>query len=312
MTSLEIGYRRLLACYPRGYRREYEEELLGVLLAAADPGRRRPGARDIIDLLGGALRVHLRQALGRGGGAHWRDACTVAGTILAALMLAQGLPSLIYHVTEIPSLPYPAHALTVVTPAATVLTAAGVWLGRRMLATVAAWATLAATVTGLALDVPVGPGFHGGSHLSAVSALAAAVCLSVPAPPRRGIELIGRRGGAGRWLGLAAAVVLAVAPWAIHSRPTEHQLLPLFLFSLFACAAGIALWSPTGRRTGALLALPLAALVDEAGLTPAIVYGLVGWSELFMIAVTGAVFCLTVLRSRPPRLDTPPRSAQPS
>ena len=47
-ASLERGYRRLLAFYPRAFRRENEEEILAVLLATAGrpaparAGRSRP------------------------------------------------------------------------------------------------------------------------------------------------------------------------------------------------------------------------------------------------------------------------------
>ena len=37
---LERRYRRLLACYPPGYRAAYGEEMLAVALAAAEPGSR--------------------------------------------------------------------------------------------------------------------------------------------------------------------------------------------------------------------------------------------------------------------------------
>jgi hypothetical protein len=33
MTSLERGYRRLLMCYPKAFRQESTQEILGVLLA---------------------------------------------------------------------------------------------------------------------------------------------------------------------------------------------------------------------------------------------------------------------------------------
>jgi hypothetical protein len=41
-ASLERGYRRLLACYPRAFRRENEEEILAVLMACAQDGQTRP------------------------------------------------------------------------------------------------------------------------------------------------------------------------------------------------------------------------------------------------------------------------------
>jgi hypothetical protein len=59
-SLLERRYRRLLALYPRPFRREHEEEMLVVLLACARAGRRRPGAADSANLLFHAVWVRLR------------------------------------------------------------------------------------------------------------------------------------------------------------------------------------------------------------------------------------------------------------
>ncbi len=57
---LERAYRRRLACYPRAWRRENEEEILAVLLACAAGEQRRPGLAASADLLKGAVRLRLR------------------------------------------------------------------------------------------------------------------------------------------------------------------------------------------------------------------------------------------------------------
>ena len=64
-ASLERGYRRLLACYPRAFRRENEEEILAVLLACAQDGQTRPGLEASVDLLKGAARMRLRPTPGQ-------------------------------------------------------------------------------------------------------------------------------------------------------------------------------------------------------------------------------------------------------
>nr|WP_221375791.1 hypothetical protein [Actinoplanes polyasparticus] len=51
----EIRYRRLLALYPRDFRQEYGDEMLGVLMA--DP---RPGPAQVLDVARGAVAAHLR------------------------------------------------------------------------------------------------------------------------------------------------------------------------------------------------------------------------------------------------------------
>jgi hypothetical protein len=61
-AGLERRYRRLLACYPRAYRRENEEEILAVLLASAHDGQQRPDLAQCADLIKSAMRMRLRPA----------------------------------------------------------------------------------------------------------------------------------------------------------------------------------------------------------------------------------------------------------
>ena len=57
--QLERRYRRVLACYPKAFRRESGDEILAVLLATAAEGQRRAGLAESADLLMGAVRMHL-------------------------------------------------------------------------------------------------------------------------------------------------------------------------------------------------------------------------------------------------------------
>jgi hypothetical protein len=59
MTRLERGYRRLVAFYPRSFRRESQEEIVAVLMSTALPGQRRPGLAESFDLLRGAVRMWM-------------------------------------------------------------------------------------------------------------------------------------------------------------------------------------------------------------------------------------------------------------
>ena len=59
MSPLERGYRRVLACYPKAFRRESGEEILAVLMATAHEGQRRVGLAESADLIMGALRMHF-------------------------------------------------------------------------------------------------------------------------------------------------------------------------------------------------------------------------------------------------------------
>ena len=58
-SQLERRYRRVLACYPKAFRRESEEEVLAVLMASATEGQRRVGLAESADLVRGALRMHF-------------------------------------------------------------------------------------------------------------------------------------------------------------------------------------------------------------------------------------------------------------
>ena len=58
-SRLERRYRRVLACYPKAFRRESGEEILAVLMATAREGQRRVGLAESADLIRSALRMHL-------------------------------------------------------------------------------------------------------------------------------------------------------------------------------------------------------------------------------------------------------------
>jgi hypothetical protein len=62
---LEQRYRRLLACYPRRYRRRHEEEILAVLLEGASPGQRRPSFAEAASLVRSGVAMRLRPGVPR-------------------------------------------------------------------------------------------------------------------------------------------------------------------------------------------------------------------------------------------------------
>ncbi|MEQ4305402.1 hypothetical protein ABNF97_29145 [Plantactinospora sp. B6F1] len=86
--TLERTYRWLLACYPWEHRRQYEDEMLGVLLDDGGPQRSRPRARDALDLLFGALQARARCTVTRLSDQPWRDAAAVLGLLAPLAMLA--------------------------------------------------------------------------------------------------------------------------------------------------------------------------------------------------------------------------------
>ena len=73
---LERAYRRLLAWYPRKFRRENEQEILAVLIAGAPPGQRRPGLAESADLIRSGLWLRL-----------WPSVPRSARTVRAAVKL---------------------------------------------------------------------------------------------------------------------------------------------------------------------------------------------------------------------------------
>ena len=64
-ADLERAYRRLLAWYPREFRRENEQEILAVLMADAPDGQRRPGLAQSADLIRSGLWMRLRPSVPR-------------------------------------------------------------------------------------------------------------------------------------------------------------------------------------------------------------------------------------------------------
>ena len=62
---LERAYRRLLAWYPRAFRREHGQEILAVLMAGARAGQRRPGLAESADLIRSGLWLRLRPSVPR-------------------------------------------------------------------------------------------------------------------------------------------------------------------------------------------------------------------------------------------------------
>ena len=60
-SRLERRYRSLLALYPKAFRREHEQEILSVLMAAAPESQKRPRLAESADLVRSAILMRLRQ-----------------------------------------------------------------------------------------------------------------------------------------------------------------------------------------------------------------------------------------------------------
>jgi hypothetical protein len=102
-ASLEHGYRRLLACYPRAFRRENEEEILAVLLACAQDGQTRPSLEASVDLLKGAARMRLRPRPGQPRTVFaavrlmWAGAAAELAALITIIVTAGAVRSAVLH-----------------------------------------------------------------------------------------------------------------------------------------------------------------------------------------------------------------------
>lgn len=85
-VELEGRYRRVLRLFPGQYRRDREEEVLGVLLSAASTGQRRPSVGELAALLVQASRVWIRLAVSPDRAAN-HQAASVLSVLLPLLLL---------------------------------------------------------------------------------------------------------------------------------------------------------------------------------------------------------------------------------
>lgn len=259
MSALEARYRRLLAIYPRDHRAVHEEEMLGVLLAGAKPGQRRPGIRDAADLLRGALLIWFRRipSMRR----DWSDALAIVSVLASVLMcmgpglLAAGF--LVLNVIEHSGSWNSVYVWLGVAVLAwpTVLLLALV--GLRRSSVTAAWAAALLGALGLAQEMQEWAGLG----------LLAAVALTWSPGPARGIALLGRSRVIAYLVGVAAlgAVFVygvsddvglrpgwATAPVAWLAFALGSALVGRVAFRFNTAAAG---------RASLLLALPVTAIV---------------------------------------------------
>jgi hypothetical protein len=85
--GLEQGYRRLLAWYPRAFRRDHADEILGVLMASSGEGQRRPRLAEAADLLWSGLKMRLRGPAATGESRPWPDALALFSLVAPLFLL---------------------------------------------------------------------------------------------------------------------------------------------------------------------------------------------------------------------------------
>jgi hypothetical protein len=215
--SLERRYRALLACYPPEHRREYQEEMLGVLLDDAPAGRRWPGARDVAALLSGALRARARYSVRALADVRWREAAAASGVLAVLVLFGYALRPLLLGYTWVVAIRAPtggwrwslADELLAWHSWPRAVAWAGVAIlvvaGRRRPAVLAAWAAAGLEMVRLAVEYDRIAATAIQDVWPLTLALLGAGALTVPGA-RPGAAVLGR--------GRLAAFTTAVAFWA--------------------------------------------------------------------------------------------------
>ncbi|MEU7984614.1 hypothetical protein AB0B56_07110 [Streptosporangium canum] len=303
MSSLEARYRRLLACYPREHRARHEEEMIGVMLAGAGPGRERPDPREVFDVVRGGMLIRLQRSFGPEAAAHWRDALNIAAIVaplyLLVLSLGSSAPVLWPGTWEsagflqvvlvlVRLLPYP--LILGLALRGSRWAAAGAWI----------WAVAESAIyTVSTMEImkyvgPDAPSVHpltpGDVALQAFPGCVVALLLTLASRPAEGAALIGRR----RLLHWSVAAVLLLAALNVFTYlfpPDDPDGLRVDL-ALIAMACGVASRTPVGRRA-ILLMVPLLAQLYGMGLLDGPLRG--AWPHFLLQTLLVAVF-FTVAR----------------
>ncbi|WP_436526747.1 hypothetical protein [Actinoplanes sp. HUAS TT8] len=282
MTTLEQRYRRLLRFYPPAHRDVYEEEMLGVLLAAAPPGRRFPGPADAFDLVRGALTVRFGRGSKADHGTAWRDAAALSALLVALLIggfavatfteavadLARGVP---LRLAGPAGLADPAlRSVAWLAVAVVALT------GRFRAAALLSGLTLLVELGTLAFWLGVTPWAASRLAWTPSMAIVVTVAFAVAAPARPIRVLTGRFG-----LGLiaVAAAVTPFATWAVETTALQPDDLSVWLpFALF-----------TGVLVGTDRPVRWRAALLFLGMLLAPIVLMTGWDSTVLAGMTSRV-----------------------
>ncbi|GAB3426580.1 hypothetical protein [Flindersiella endophytica] len=305
MSTLEIRYRRLLAWYPQDHRDVHEDDMLGVLLAAARPGQRRPTLGERADLIRGAFRLHARRAFGRGTTARWRDSAAVVCVVSTLLFLLRvGSDAVVRGVQgptwirAVASLVLSAVLLLAILAGIRLLAVPiAVLLSAYVVTSYLPWLTLSAQpgsdlshgfgIISYSFYMPMRPIDYLLTDAWALLPLVAAVAGAVASNPRRGIITIGLRRLA-IWTALVAGTMAWGQALPLLAGPGHIAVQILPFIAVCATACGLSLSSARGRRCVVvfvpLLALFTAVCVDLASIE----------SPWWLAALPAAVAVLTI------------------
>ncbi len=292
----EKRYRRLLALYPKDHRREYAEEMVGVLLAAADGDAQvrapKPVAwalrfgqdtADCADLVAGAFRIRGRMALNRIRRARWfgwtvrdqrwSDALAVVSVVAPLLLLVAALAEV--HIPQAAASSVTGHPhwpltfalgladLPLVVGAPAVAALAFLRL-RRTAGMVALAAAIGQVVSGVLRSAPAFTRYASPAvAFTVLLACTAAAALLLSPGPDRGLALLTRGGTA--LVGVGALILGGFSVggnvW-FGTAPgfgDEVAGLPgdLLIAAVLVTVAAACLRAPVSRRVLALLAIPV-------------------------------------------------------
>ncbi|GAA4712573.1 hypothetical protein [Phytohabitans rumicis] len=242
--ELESRYRRLLAWYPWSHRRVYEEEMLAVLVAGAEPGQRRPTLGESANLIASGLGARLRAAVPGFANPSWVDAAAVFGLLAALVLVSQRIVRLFDPFGLAPEL-----YLRAADWGAVVLAAAA---GLRRVGAVLAWATVVGEAALLAGRYDTDPVSTIQTLWPFALGVVAAAALTVPAPPRRALAVL----RAPRLVAFVAGVGLIHTMTVVN----RHQRV-----SMFEDGGGVSyMWYGFESTSETVLYLMLAAVVVGA------------------------------------------------
>ncbi|GAB3824318.1 hypothetical protein ACFPIJ_63195 [Dactylosporangium cerinum] len=189
-TVLARRYRALLRAYPKAWRAERGDELLGTLLDAAEPDRRRPNLRESVSILAQGTRERFGLRRRRAPGEVWSEALRIGVLVLLGQTVASTLLSILELFT-----------MDAVMPVANIARyGAGVAFGiAAMVALVLGQTVVTTVLTGLWIAAPV---MHGELPWQLVTAFAVLAGLSLAD------RTPGRRRTSAVWLVVVPLVLL--------------------------------------------------------------------------------------------------------
>jgi len=280
---LERRYRRLLAWYPAEHRRVHAEEMVGVLLASARNGQRRPSLADTLDLIKGGIQTRLRPARYDGLDEGWRDTLAIASIAtpaMIAMLYAVIFAWTAYHRVSDPAAGLPVAMTAVLVGWLLLIVLPPVLALRRFRRAAMLLYFVPVLFLAYAGAGPVVSGEQGGFFLAF---LISAVAFVLSPGPRRAVQIMSARAWVVvcaiglslsvpeiilRWLAHLPAPIgpyrpsplVAVLAWHLRLDPQHSAWVVVLTTALVAAGAALGLSrtlpSPVGKRLLVLLAVP--------------------------------------------------------